>query len=63
MADRDDAPNRPEDSPTEAERYELFAGPAYLRILILTYGYHTMFSAYNDGPVNLEEKLRITVLL
>ena len=36
----------------------IFAGAAYLRSLFLSYGYPTMFSAYNDGPGNLEEKLR-----
>jgi len=36
----------------------IFAGTAYLRQLFLAYGYPTMFSAYNDGPGNLEDKLR-----
>jgi hypothetical protein len=36
----------------------IFAGTAYLRELFLKYGYPAMFSAYNDGPGNLEEKLR-----
>lgn len=44
-------------------RDNIFAGAAYLRILFRSYGYPTMFSAYNDGPGNLEEKLRSGGLL
>lgn len=36
----------------------VFAGAAYLRWLRGKYGYPTMFDAYNDGPGNLEERLR-----
>jgi hypothetical protein len=36
----------------------IFAGAALLRSLFLSYGYPAMFSAYNDGPENLEARLR-----
>jgi hypothetical protein len=36
----------------------IFAGAALLRLLFLSYGYPAMFSAYNDGPGNLEARLR-----
>src|SRR6185312_15309688 len=36
----------------------IFAAAAYLRWLRGRYGYPTMFAAYNDGPGNLEERLR-----
>jgi soluble lytic murein transglycosylase-like protein len=36
----------------------IFAGAAYLRWLRGKYGYPTMFAAYNDGPGNLEERLK-----
>jgi len=36
----------------------IFAGAALLRTLFLSYGYPAMFSAYNDGPGNLEARLR-----
>jgi soluble lytic murein transglycosylase-like protein len=36
----------------------VMAGAAYLRFLRGKYGYPTMFAAYNDGPGNLEERLR-----
>jgi soluble lytic murein transglycosylase-like protein len=35
----------------------ILAGAAFLRRLFLTYGYPAMFSAYNDGPGNFEERL------
>jgi soluble lytic murein transglycosylase-like protein len=41
----------------------IFAGAAYLRWLRGRYGYPTMFAAYNDGPGNLEDKLRTGGLL
>jgi soluble lytic murein transglycosylase-like protein len=41
----------------------IFAGTAYLRWLRGKYGYPTMFAAYNDGPGNLEEKLKTGGLL
>lgn len=41
----------------------VFAGAAYLRWLRGRYGYPTMFAAYNDGPGNLEERLRSGGLL
>jgi soluble lytic murein transglycosylase-like protein len=36
----------------------IFASAAYLRWLRQKYGYPTMFAAYNDGPGNLEERLK-----
>ena len=36
----------------------IFAGAAYLRWLRQKYGYPTMFAAYNDGPGNLEQRLK-----
>lgn len=36
----------------------IFASAAYLRWLRQRYGYPTMFAAYNDGPGNLEERLK-----
>lgn len=36
----------------------IFAGAAYLRFLRAKYGYPTMFAAYNDGPGNLEQRLK-----
>jgi len=36
----------------------IFASAAYLRFLRGKYGYPTMFAAYNDGPGNLEDRLR-----
>ncbi len=39
------------------------AGAAYLRWLRARYGYPTMFAAYNDGPGNLEERLKSGGLL
>ena len=36
----------------------IFAGAAYLRFLRGKYGYPTMFAAYNDGPGNLEQRLK-----
>jgi len=36
----------------------IFASAAYLRFLRSKYGYPTMFAAYNDGPGNLEDRLR-----
>jgi hypothetical protein len=36
----------------------IFAGAAYLRLLHARYGYPTMFQAYDDGPGNLEARLR-----
>lgn len=36
----------------------VMAGAAYLRFLRGKYGYPTMFAAYNDGPGNLEQRLR-----
>ena len=41
----------------------IFAGAAYLRWLRGKYGYPTMFAAYNDGPGNLEERLKTGGLL
>ncbi len=41
----------------------VFAGAAYLRWLRGRYGYPTMFAAYNDGPGNLEERLKTGNLL
>jgi soluble lytic murein transglycosylase-like protein len=41
----------------------VFAGAAYLRWLRGKYGYPTMFAAYNDGPGNLEERLKSGGLL
>jgi len=35
----------------------IFAGTAFLHRLFLTYGFPVMFSAYNDGPGNLEYRL------
>jgi soluble lytic murein transglycosylase-like protein len=35
----------------------ILAGTAFLRRLFLTYGFPMMFSAYNDGPGNLEYRL------
>lgn len=35
----------------------VLAGAAFLRRLFLTYGFPMMFSAYNDGPGNLEYRL------
>ena len=36
----------------------IFAGAAFLHRLFLSYGYPALFSAYNDGPGNLEDRLR-----
>jgi soluble lytic murein transglycosylase-like protein len=36
----------------------IVAGTAYLRWLRSVYGYPQMFAAYNDGPGNLEQRLR-----
>ncbi len=36
----------------------IIAGAAYLRFLRGKYGYPQMFAAYNDGPGNLEQRLR-----
>jgi soluble lytic murein transglycosylase-like protein len=36
----------------------IFAGAAYMRWLRQKYGYPTMFAAYNDGPGNLEQRLK-----
>jgi len=58
----------PQTYETQRKRYRLgrdpldphdniFAGAALLRSLYLRYGYPAMFSAYNDGPGNLEERL------
>jgi len=41
----------------------IFASAAYLRWLRARYGYPTMFAAYNDGPGNLEERLKTGGLL
>jgi hypothetical protein len=41
----------------------IMASAAYLRWLRAKYGYPTMFAAYNDGPGNLEERLRTGNLL
>lgn len=41
----------------------ILAGTAYLRWLRAKYGYPAMFAAYNDGPGNLEERLRGNGLL
>lgn len=41
----------------------VFASAAYLRWLRGKYGYPTMFAAYNDGPGNLEERLKTGGLL
>ncbi len=41
----------------------IMAGAAMLRFLRERYGYPTMFAAYNDGPGNLEERLRTGGLL
>jgi hypothetical protein len=35
----------------------VFAGAAFLRRLFLAYGYPAMFSAYNDGPGNVADRL------
>jgi hypothetical protein len=35
----------------------IFAGAALLRALYLRYGYPGLFSAYNDGPGNLDARL------
>jgi len=35
----------------------IFAGTAFLHRLFVAYGFPTMFSAYNDGPGNLEFRL------
>jgi soluble lytic murein transglycosylase-like protein len=35
----------------------VFAGAAFLRRLFLSYGYPAMFSAYNDGPGNVADRL------
>ena len=34
----------------------IFAGAAYLRLLRGRYGFPAMFEAYNDGPVNFEQR-------
>jgi hypothetical protein len=36
----------------------IIAGTAYLRFLRGKYGYPQMFAAYNDGPGNLDQRLR-----
>ncbi len=41
----------------------IFAGTAFLHRLFLTYGFPVMFSAYNDGPGNLEYRLMHRELL
>lgn len=41
----------------------IVAGVAYLRILRDKYGYPQMFAAYNDGPGNLEARMRNDGLL
>ena len=41
----------------------VLASAAYLRWLRGKYGYPTMFAAYNDGPGNLEERLKTGGLL
>jgi len=41
----------------------IFAGAAYLRFLQAKYGYPTLFAAYNDGPGNLEARLKGAGLL
>jgi membrane-bound lytic murein transglycosylase B len=41
----------------------IIAGAAYLRILRDKYGYPRMFEAYNDGPGNLEARMRNNGLL
>jgi hypothetical protein len=41
----------------------ILAGTAFLRRLFLTYGFPVMFSAYNDGPGNLEYRLMHRELL
>jgi hypothetical protein len=41
----------------------ILAGAAYLRFLRGKYPYPTLFAAYNDGPGNLEERLRSGGLL
>jgi hypothetical protein len=41
----------------------ILAGTAFLRRLFLTYGFPAMFSAYNDGPGNLEYRLMHRELL
>lgn len=38
-------------------RDNIYAGTAFLRRLFLAYGFPAMFSAYNDGPGNLEYRL------
>jgi soluble lytic murein transglycosylase-like protein len=39
-------------------RDNILASAAYLRFLRGKYGYPTMFAVYNDGPGNLEDRLR-----
>lgn len=41
----------------------ILAGTAFLRRLFVTYGFPVMFSAYNDGPGNLEYRLTHRELL
>jgi membrane-bound lytic murein transglycosylase B len=41
----------------------IFAAAAYLRWLKARYGYPAMFAAYNDGPGNLEARMRDAGLL
>jgi transglycosylase-like protein with SLT domain len=41
----------------------IYAGAAFLHRLFLTYGFPVMFSAYNDGPGNLEYRLMHRELL
>jgi hypothetical protein len=46
-----------------APRDNIFAGAAYLHWLNARYGYPALFAAYNDGPGNLEARLRDAGLL
>ena len=41
----------------------ILAGAAYLALLRDKYGYPAMFAAYNDGPGNLDERMRLGGLL